>query len=932
MASQTRILFWNCCGGATSKKQTIDSIIDKYHPELFFISEAEIKPENQKLVDLKGYKTAISETLIWGKARLMCYIAEGSSLKLRSDLLKGYNLQEILILENHDTRIIGIYRPFKLIESQTRKETTDSLFDHLQTLCQTNKRTFIGGDFNINFKRLSYETNALCEWIDNNALHKLLNELTWQRLVKNPDGTTSIRNSQIDHVFSTVSDCLVQTDDYWTSDHKLIILNVPDVPSQARKKVLTRSWKNYSAANLQEKISHHISQLTSDNDTEIHSDNPDDLNAAISKVLLDSYNQICPERVIRISKPSDIVSDEIERVKKKRKKLLAKFNKTGDQSLVQKIKDLDRKLKWKIRKVRTNIVEMKMRSGNSRSFWDTIRQLQGEHRSNETISLKLQQGSTNDPSLVSEEFASFFADKVANLSQNLGPYNWAKDNYTITITENDLTNALKCLKSKMCSGHDGIPLKIVKHGVPAMSQHVLQLMRLALRRIPIEWKRSIIRPLHKSGSKQITQNYRPIANLVSISKVFEKIVLEKINLEHPNIEGQAQHGFKKNRSTMTALLEIQHELSSALDKNLIASTYSIDMTAAFDLLRPDIFHHTANLQPSLMNILMDFMTGRTFQVQVNDGFSKDRSLNVGCVQGSILGPKLFNIYCKDILTNIPSTAKLISYADDSYVINTSDKIGKLKAITEKSMIAHASFLRSIGMKVNEAKTELMLSTRNQKINSLEITCGDVTIKNQRHMKALGIYFSDDLSWKKHIEIAIQKSNHTIRRIRFLAKWLQKSQLLQLVTSQYFPVIFYSSQVWSESLDANSWKRINSAHYRAIRAALKVYNIRLFGRQELDAMSKRATPKQWTRYSLASAVIKLYNFSDTNVANLLRDTSYVNDRMPLKARFFDRAKYKIGRQSLPNRIEHIFSNISFDWMRPISNDALRILLKSEFFAQ
>jgi hypothetical protein len=146
-------------------------------------------------------------------------------------------------------------------------------------------------------------------------------------------------------------------------------------------------------------------------------------------------------------------------------------------------------------------------------------------------------------------------------------------------------------------------------------------MKLAAKSIPLDWKKAIIIPLHKTGQKTNVKNYRPIANLVSSSKVFEKIILEKLNSFHDNIEGQTQHGFRKNRSTLTALLEIQHEISSALDKNLLVSTYSIDMTAAFDLLRPDLFHQNAGLNPSLLNIATDFMTGRTFQVKVNSNVS-----------------------------------------------------------------------------------------------------------------------------------------------------------------------------------------------------------------------------------------------------------------------------------------------------------------------
>jgi len=45
----------------------------------------------------------------------------------------------------------------------------------------------------------------------------------------------------------------------------------------------------------------------------------DTLNSAIVAVPSNSFDKLCPERVVRISRPSDLISDEIERLKKKKK-------------------------------------------------------------------------------------------------------------------------------------------------------------------------------------------------------------------------------------------------------------------------------------------------------------------------------------------------------------------------------------------------------------------------------------------------------------------------------------------------------------------------------------------------------------------------------------------------------------------------------------
>ena len=82
------------------------------------------------------------------------------------------------------------------------------------------------------------------------------------------------------------------------------------------------------------------------------------------------------------------------------------------------------------------------------------------------------------------------------------------------------------------------------------------LQTLNQKSIPEQWKMSKIIPLFKKGDKTNITNYRPIANLCALSKVFEKLVLKRImEIEDTNktdLTGAGQHGFKRNHSTSTA--------------------------------------------------------------------------------------------------------------------------------------------------------------------------------------------------------------------------------------------------------------------------------------------------------------------------------------------------------------------------------------------
>jgi hypothetical protein len=72
--------------------------------------------------------------------------------------------------------------------------------------------------------------------------------------------------------------------------------------------------------------------------------------------------------------------------------------------------------------------------------------------------------------------------------------------------------------------------------------------------IPDIWKKAIVTPVHKKGALDVVDNYRPVSGLCSLSKLFERCILELMNTDE--IEGEHQHGFRENRSTITAMLEI----------------------------------------------------------------------------------------------------------------------------------------------------------------------------------------------------------------------------------------------------------------------------------------------------------------------------------------------------------------------------------------
>jgi len=204
------------------------------------------------------------------------------------------------------------------------------------------------------------------------------------------------------------------------------------------------------------------------------------------------------------------------------------------------------------------------------------------------------------------------------------------------------------------------------------------------------------------------------------------------------LDGDFQHGFKSKRSTATAMLEIQDHIACNLDAGQIVGMYSLDLSAAFDLLCPEILKNTICdiIDAPLLKIIMDFLSGRNFQVEINETRSEKKNLLVGCVQGSILGPRLFTLYLRNLDKVIPN-AFVTSYADDTYVCVSDIDPSQVKTKLETTMTLHNKFFMDIGMVTNVSKTELIYFSR-RPTEAPSLLVENQTVLPTQHIKVLGV--------------------------------------------------------------------------------------------------------------------------------------------------------------------------------------------------
>ena len=107
-------------------------------------------------------------------------------------------------------------------------------------------------------------------------------------------------------------------------------------------------------------------------------------------------------------------------------------------------------------------------------------------------------------------------------------------------------------------------------------------------RFPDKLKITKVTPIFKSDNRKLVSNYRPISVLPVFSKIFEKLMynrmLEFIN--HHAIQTEHQYGFTEHHSTYMALLKLVDRVANELDNKSYSLGIFMDLSKAFDTLIP----------------------------------------------------------------------------------------------------------------------------------------------------------------------------------------------------------------------------------------------------------------------------------------------------------------------------------------------------------
>ena len=159
-----------------------------------------------------------------------------------------------------------------------------------------------------------------------------------------------------------------------------------------------------------------------------------------------------------------------------------------------------------------------------------------------------------------------------------------------TMTGKEIYEITKNLKWKKSFGYDEVPSWIVKLSIPFISSLIFIINKMLSSGVfPAHLKFSHISPIFKKGNKTEISAYRPVSLLTSFSKIFEKVIYNKL-LQHAqvNIITMDQYGFINNSSTELAMFKLTNQILTNINKKDAVCGIFCDVSKAFDTLNHEI--------------------------------------------------------------------------------------------------------------------------------------------------------------------------------------------------------------------------------------------------------------------------------------------------------------------------------------------------------
>ena len=657
------------------------------------------------------------------------------------------------------------------------------------------KNVIILGDFNIHINERSNPT--ILQFYD------ILSSFNLHQIIEGPTHDLGNTLDLVIHNFcdTTIND--LHIDFSSKSDHAYIFFNLAyEIELQPKKSVTVKNFKDVNLELFKSDISLKVSNFTSNVDGNFLD-------------VLENFNQLCKECVDKHVETKEIViakntcpkwiDSEFRSARAKRRTLYKRWRRTQSD---------DDRLNFEIARSCTHNISLDKRS---KFYATSIDKCNNSHKELFRICKNLLDKSNSsklplyeNPKVMADKFNDYFIRKIENIRSSFTSNTTAKsggdmDTYYGTtmskfrkLSQEDLKKIILS-KPVKTSPQDPLPAVLLKACIDEVLPALTSLVNLSLSLGSMDGlKDTVIKPLLKKAGldPEVFKNYRPVCDLLYLSKLIERSVLVQAN-EHLDInDGHTanQSAYKAKHSCETLLLRVVNDVLVKMDKTQLIIMLLLDLSAAFDTVDHavllDILWFELGIRGTVHKWFAEYLRDRKQSVNIDGRSSSSKENRFGVPQGSVIGPFLFNIYLRSLIKTMEQAGFVIhGYADDHQFLYSFEIDFQVSAI--RCTIPYALDIISLWMnkhflKLNPSKSQVIIfhpkSLSSQlAFNRLLLSDGSY-IGISQEVYDLGVTLDSHMTFSPHISSCIAQGYHLIRNIAAIRKYISCDHLKTLVNA------------------------------------------------------------------------------------------------------------------------------------------------------
>ena len=280
-----------------------------------------------------------------------------------------------------------------------------------------------------------------------------------------------------------------------------------------------------------------------------------------------------------------------------------------------------------------------MNVNNIKKTWNEINKILNRKTNVQgSFQLNINGVTTSNNSKIANCFNKYFINVADNLCKKIPQTNNKYQDYLKNPNKNsfflsetnphEINQIIHSLKSSNSTDIYGISIKFIKIASPAIDNILSITWNNSINEgtYPDAMKLAKIIPFHKGGSRYMVSNYRPISLLPIFSKIFEKLMYNRLIefINKNNLLISNQFGFQKNKSTEMAVNAITNNIINSFENKETAFGIFLDFSKAFDTVNHEIIIKKLEyygIRGKPLNWFKSYLLDRQQATEINDTLS-----------------------------------------------------------------------------------------------------------------------------------------------------------------------------------------------------------------------------------------------------------------------------------------------------------------------